>query len=59
MVVGDDDGDAAAIGIVNGFVGGDACVTGDEELHALVEKGLQERDFDAVGFCGAHGDVDR
>jgi len=57
MMVGDDDVHAARVGIVNGFVGGDACVAGDDQLCAVINDWLERFNMNAVALFSANRDV--
>ena len=56
-MVGDEDIHAARVAVVNGIVGGDARIAGDEEFDAAIEDRRERIDVDAVAFPAANGDV--
>src|SRR5687768_4879602 len=56
-MIGDDHVEAARVGVVYGFVGGDASVARDNELRAVLDDGLESLDMHAVTLLAANRDV--
>jgi hypothetical protein len=57
VVVGDDDIHAAGVAVVDGVVGGDAGVAGEDEFCAVVDDGSEGFDMNAVTLFSSDGDV--
>src|SRR5688500_19478252 len=58
MMISDHYIQAARIGIVYGFVRGNARVTGDDQFCAIINNGLKGCDMDAVPLLAANGDIE-
>ena len=57
MMIGDNHIHTAGVTVINGVVGGDACVTGDDQLRAIIDDGSKRLNVNAVTLLAANGDV--